>query len=400
MEKFVHLHLHTDYSLLDGACKIDNDGQPGDLFKVAEKYKMPAVAITDHGNMFGVVKFYQSAMSTGIKPIIGCELYIDPSDEDKDQRKSYHLTLLAKNNDGYKNLSKLLSKAYIENLVAGKGKIKKEWLAQYKDGLIALSGCLEGEIPSSLLEGKEEKEVEKIVDFYVSVFGKENFYIELMDNGMKEQQKIIPSLYKIAKKFAVKVVATNDVHYVNKEDAKIQEILLCVGTKTTLDDQNRLKLPTEEFYFKSTQEMIEIFKDYPEAINSTIEIAERCNVIIEFGKVYLPEFDVPEGETPDSLLRKLCYEGLKKRYQHISLELTKRLDYELEIIKQKGFSSYFLIVSDFIKYAKENNISVGPGRGSGAGSLVSYCLGITDIDPVKYGLLFERFLNPARKDAS
>lgn len=397
MEKFVHLHLHTDYSLLDGACKIDNDGQAGELFKVAEKYKMPAVAITDHGNMFGVIKFYQSAMAAGIKPIIGCEVYIDPSDESKDQRKSYHLTLLAKNNDGYRNLSKLLSKAYVENLVAGKGKIKKEWIAEYKDGLIALSGCLEGEIPSSLLEGKQEKEVDKIVDFYVSVFGKENFYVELMNNGMEEQEKIIPLLYKIAKKFNIGVVATNDVHYVNKDDAKLQEILLCIGTKTTLDDPNRLKLPTEEFYFKSPQQMSDIFKDYPEAIAATIEIAERCNVVIEFGKVYLPEFDVPKGETPDSWLKKLCYEGLKKRYHHISLELTKRLDYELGIIKQKGFSSYFLIVNDFIKYAKENNIPVGPGRGSGAGSLVSYCLGITDIDPVKYGLLFERFLNPARK---
>ncbi len=396
-KKFVHLHLHTDYSLLDGACKIDDNGEPGELFKAAQKYGCNAVAITDHGNMFGVIKFYQHAVASGIKPIIGCEVYIDPEDEKKDQRKSYHLTLLVKNNDGYKNLSKLLSKAYIENLIAGKGKIKKEWLKDYKDGLIALSGCLEGEIPSSILEGKPQDEIDKIVDFYVSVFGKENFYIELMDNCMEEQKRLLPLLSNIAKRFGIGVVATNDVHYVYKTDAKIQEILLCIGTKTTLDDPNRLRLPTEEFYFKSPQEMCEIFKDYPEAIKATLEIAERCNVIIEFGKVFLPEFEVPEGETPDSFLRKLCYEGLKKRYQHISLEVTKRLDYELEVIKQKGFSSYFLIVYDFIKYAKENKIPIGPGRGSGAGSIVSYCLGITDIDPIKYGLLFERFLNPARK---
>lgn len=397
-KKFVHLHLHTEYSLLDGACRIyDNNGQPSELFKLAKEYQMPAVAITDHGNMFGVIEFYRACYEVGIKPIIGCEIYIDPEDEEKDQRKSFHLTLLAKNFDGYKNLMKLLSKGYIENLIAGKGKIKKSCLKDYSDGLIALSGCLEGEISNAIMEEKSEKEIEKILEGYLEAFGKENFYIELMENGLEEQKKVLPKLYNIAKKYGLKVVATNDVHYVHKKEAFLQEILLCIGTRTTLDDPNRLKFGSDEFYFRSPDEMYEIFKDYPEALKNTIEIAERCNIELEFGKIHLPEISLPSSETADSLLRKLCEEGLKKRYEHISLDISKRLDYELEIIKQKGFSSYFLIVYDFINYAKENKIPVGPGRGSGAGSLVSYCLGITNIDPIKYNLLFERFLNPARK---
>lgn len=398
MKEFVHLHLHTEYSLLDGACRIyDNNGQPSDLFAQLNKYKMPAVAITDHGNIFGVIEFYNAAITCGIKPIIGCEVYIDPSDTIKDQRKSFHLTLLARNNEGYKNIMKLLSKAYTENLIGNKGKIKKEWFEEYKEGIIVLSGCLEGEIAYHILQGKEDKEIEKIVGFYVDVFGKQNFYIELMDNNLEDQKKVIPKLYNLAKKFGVNVVATNDVHYVEKKDAKLQDILLCIGTKSTLDDPNRLRFETEEFYLKSAEEMYELFKEYPEALKNTVDIAKQCNVIIEFGKVYLPEIELPDGETADSFLRKLCYEGLKKRYENISLDIDNRLNYELEIIKQKGFSAYFLIVYDFVNYAKRNNISVGPGRGSGAGSLVSYCLGITDVDPIKYNLLFERFLNPARK---
>lgn len=397
-KEFVHLHLHTEYSLLDGVCKIfDVEDQPGSLFKFLQKYNMPAVAITDHGNMFGVIEFYRACVSSGIKPIIGCELYIDASDTLQDQRKSFHLTVLAKDATGYKNLMKLLSKGYEENLVAGKGKIKKEWFDSYKEGLIVLSGCLEGEISYHLLNNSSEEKIKEVVGFYLDVFGRNNFYIELMDAGLEEQKKVLPKLYEISKKFEIKTVATNDVHYVERKDSKLQEILLCIGTKTTLDDPNRLKFDTDQFYLKSAEEMYEIFKDCPEALKNTIEIAHQCNVEIEFEKIYLPEFVLPEGETADSMLRKLCEEGLKKRYQHISLDLTRRLDYELEIIKQKGFSSYFLIVHDIVNFAKQNNIPVGPGRGSGAGSLVSYCLGITDIDPIKYDLLFERFLNPARK---
>ncbi|MCS7151187.1 MAG: DNA polymerase III subunit alpha [Endomicrobia bacterium] len=394
MKEFVHLHLHSEYSLLDGMCRVD---QGSDLFEITKRYNMPALAITDHGNMFGAIEFYRSCTSAGIKPIIGCEVYIDPEEKIPDQRKSFHLTLLAKNDVGYKNLMKLLSKAYEENLVAGKGKVKKDWLKVYAKDIIALSGCLEGEIAYCLLEGKAEKDIEKTIEFYIDVFGKDNFYIELMDNNLEDQKKILPKLYEIAKRFGLKVVATNDIHYVRKQDAKLQEIILCIGTRTTLDSPDRLSFGSDEFYLKSPEEMYEVFKEYPDALKNTVEISQQCNLIIEFGKIHLPEFTLPEGETADNLLRKLCYEGLKERYEHIPLEITNRLEYELEIIKQKGFSPYFLIVRDFVNFAKENNIPVGPGRGSGVGSLVSYCLGITDVDPIKYGLLFERFLNPARK---
>lgn len=398
MNEFVHLHLHTEYSLLDGACKIyNNQNQPDLIFQVAQEYKMPALAITDHGNMFGVIEFYEASSSCGIKPIIGCEVYIDPEEEIQDQRKSFHLTLLAKDEVGYKNLMKLLSKGYTENLIAGKGKIKKSWLNEYKDGLIALSGCLEGELAYNILENKEEKVIKDKINFYLDVFGRDNFYIELMYNNIPEQKIVLEKSIKIAKDLSLKTVVTNDVHYVKKDDAKLQEILLCISTRTTLDDPDRLRFSSDEFYFKSPQEMYEIFKDFPDALKNTLEIAEKCNLIIDFSKIYLPEITLPTSETADSFLRKLCYEGIKKRYSHISLEVTKRLEYELEVIKKMGFSSYFLIVYDFINYAKENKIPIGPGRGSGAGSLVSYSLGITDIDPIKYGLLFERFLNPARK---
>ncbi|MFN3550670.1 MAG: DNA polymerase III subunit alpha, partial [Endomicrobiia bacterium] len=375
----------------------DNKAEPSELFKLAKQYNMPSIAITDHGNMFGAIEFYRACSETGLKPIIGCEIYIDPEDEQKDQRKSFHLTLLAKNFNGYKNLIKILSKAYVENLVAGKGKVKKSWLKEYSKDLIALSGCLEGEIANSILESKTQDEIDKIVEVYVDAFGKENFYIELMDNNLEDQKKVLPKLVEISNRHKLKLVATNDVHYVKDKDYKLQEILLCIGTRTTLDDPNRLRFGSEEFYFKSPQQMVEIFKDYPEAVKNTVFISEQCNLLIDFSKIYLPEIPLPEGETADSLLRKLCEEGLKKRYTHISLDVSNRLDYELEVIKQKGFSSYFLIVYDFINYAKQDKIPVGPGRGSGAGSIVSYCLGITDIDPIKYGLLFERFLNPARK---
>ncbi len=396
--EFVHLHNHTEFSLLDGACRIwDTAGKPAEIFKKAIDFGMPALSITDHGNMFGVIDFYEACMESGIKPIIGCELYLD-TEQEAQGKKSYHLTVLAKNNLGYKNLMKLLSRGFTENLVAGKGKIKKEWLKEFSEGLIALSGCLEGEIPTHILQGKPETEIDKTVEFYKEVFGEENFFIELMYNGLEEQKKVLPELINVAKRNNLNIVATNDVHYVEKKDAIVQDILLCINTGTTLKNPNRLKFDTQEFYLKSPQEMQQIFSNYPEAIKNTLEIAHRCNVIIEFGNVYLPEFKVPNGETADKYLRTLCEEGLKKRYQHIDIEVFKRLDYELSIIKEKGLAPYFLIVWDFINFALKNNIPVGPGRGSGAGALVSYCLGITNVDPIKYGLLFERFLSLGRKE--
>lgn len=394
--EFVHLHNHSEYSLLDGACRIlDNKGNPAEFIKLAAKYGMNSLAITDHGNLFGVIEFYQGCLKEGIKPIIGCEVYIDP--EEEDSRKSFHLTLLAKDNTGYKNLMKLVSKGFVENLVAGKGKIKKEWLREYSEGLIALSGCLQGEVASLALQESGEKKILDVAGWYREVFGKENFFVEIMNNGMKEQQKVIPQLVNMAKKIGVGIVATNDVHYVNKDGSLLQEVLLCIGTGTTLTDPKRLKFSTQEFYFKTPQQMKEIFKDYPEAIKNTVEIAKRCNVEINFDKIYLPEFKLPEGETAESFLKKLCEEGLKKRYKEITPEVKQRLEYELSVINKMGFAAYFLIVWDFINYARSKNIPVGPGRGSGAGALVSYCLGITNIDPIKYGLLFERFLNPDRK---
>jgi DNA polymerase III subunit alpha len=400
---FVHLHNHTEYSLLDGACSIlDLKGKPGPLLLQAYNYKMPALAITDHGNLFGAINFYKTAIQAGVKPIIGCEIYIAPGSRfDKTSRgiseASYHITLLAKDEEGYKNLIRLVTIAYLEGFYY-RPRIDKEVLAQHNKGLIALSGCLNNEISQNILKDDLERARLTIYE-YTQIFGKDHFYLELQDHGLEEQKKVNPVLIELGKKESVPLVATNDCHYLIKADAYAHEILLCVGTGRKINEPDRLKLPSEEFYFKSPQEMEELFKDVPEALANSVRIAERCNLQLNFDKIYLPHYNIPD-KSPDTdldkYLKKLCEEGLKERYPEITPQIKQRLEYELKVISNMGYASYFLIVWDFIKYARQHNIPVGPGRGSGAGSLVAYSLKITNIDPLRYGLLFERFLNPER----
>ena len=389
---FVHLHTHTEYSLLDGACRIK------ELVAKAKKYKMPALAITDHGVMYGVIQFYKEAIRQGVKPIIGCEVYVAPNSRfDKStQRKEtpYHLILLAKNNEGYKNLIKLVTLSYLEGFYY-KPRIDKKILKEYSKGLIGLSACLKGEIPYYILQNNLNKVKEVAIDF-VSIFGEDNFYLELQKNGIPEQEIVNENLIKIGQELSIPLVATNDIHYLEKKDASAHEILLCIQTATNLDDPKRLKFATDKFYFCSPEEMNQNFSEIPQAIENTIRIAERCNLKINFKQAQLPEFSVPPNYNISSYLKELCYNGLKERYTTITRELEERLEYELSVIEKMGFVPYFLIVWDFVRYAKEKNIMVGPGRGSAAGSLVAYCLKITNVDPMAYGLLFERFLNPER----
>ncbi|MFA5090381.1 MAG: DNA polymerase III subunit alpha [Candidatus Omnitrophota bacterium] len=391
--EFIHLHLHTQYSLLDGACRIP------DLLALTNEYKMDSLAITDHGNMFGAIDFYLEAQKAGIKPIIGCEVYVAPSSRlDKTtsgiEDSSYHLILLAKDETGYRNLMKLVSLGYLEGFYY-RPRIDKEILSLYQKGIIGLSACIKGEIPV-LLQQRRYHDALKVADEYLNILGKENFYLEVQQNFIPEQKIANEGLLKISKELDIPLVATNDVHYLKKEHAASHEALLCIQTQTTLDDPNRLRFQTEEFYFKSPREMKELFKDLPQAISNTIEIAERCNLELDFSKVHLPRYEPPGKVEKGEFLRQLCEEGLKKRYPEVTDKIKERLEEELGIIKDMGFISYFLIVWDFIHYAKSHSIPVGPGRGSAAGSLTSYLLGITDIDPLKYGLLFERFLNPER----
>ncbi len=398
---FVHLHLHTEYSLLDGACRIlDNRGAPGNLIQRASQYKMPALGITDHGNMFGAIGFYQACVNSGIKPIIGCEIYVAPQSRYVKEgsgisEAANHLLLLAKDKTGYENLMKLVSIGYLEGFYY-RPRIDKEVLKDYSKGLVCLTGCLKGEVSQAILNDDHDR-AKKDISFYSEIFGKENLYLELIDNGISEQKKVCQELIKLGKEMGIPLVATNDCHYVDKTDAYAQEILLCIGTGKTLDDPSHLKFSTEEFYFKSPQEIKQIFAEIPQAIKSTTEITEKCNLQLDFETMHLPDYKVPENYNFDEYLRNLCEGGLKKRYTKATPDIRKRLDYELSVISQMGFASYFLIVWDFIEYAKRQKIMVGPGRGSGAGSLVAYLLGITELDPLKYGLLFERFLNPGRK---
>ena len=391
---FVHLHVHTQYSLLDGACKLDN------LLDYAIRYKMPAVAMTDHGNMFGAIEFYQRAIDRGVKPIIGCEIYVAPDSRFEKSSKgiqeaSFHLILLAKDETGYKNLMKLVSIGYIEGFYY-RPRVDKEVLAKYNDGLIALSACLKGEIPHLILAG-DIASAKRTTDAYRHIFGKGNFYLEVQDNLIKEQNTVNKEILKIAKDLDIPVVATNDVHYLAKEDSKAHEALMCIQTQTTVDDPNRMRLQTDEFYFKSADIMKRSFGTMiPEAITNTIEITGKCNLELDFSKPHLPHFHPPDNQTREEYLRKLVYEGVELKYPDITKILKERVEHELKIIEESGYASYFLIVWDFVNYAKSKEITVGPGRGSAAGSVVSYALGITDIDPIKYGLLFERFLNPAR----
>ena len=391
--KFVHLHTHTQYSLLDGASLLT------ELIKLAQVYNMPALAITDHGNMFGAIEFYLLCKKAGIKPIIGCEVYLAPNSRfDKSShgihQAAYHLILLAKDLKGYHNLMKLISIGYLEGFYY-KPRIDKEVLRQYSEGLICSSACLKGEINHLILSNQLDA-ARKVAGEYNEIFGKGNFYLEMMDHGLLEQKQANQELIKISKELGIGLVGTNDCHYLQKSHARAHEALLCIQTQTTLDDPNRMKMSTDEFYLKTADEMARVFKDTPEAISNTQEIADKCNLELDLSSTHLPHFPPPEGKTRKGYLKELVITGLKNRYPEITDTIEKRVSHELKIIESSGFVSYFLIVWDFIKYAKDNDIPTGPGRGSAAGSVVSYCLGITDLDPLKYGLLFERFLNPDR----
>jgi len=402
MKEFVHLHLHTEYSLLDGMCRIE------EVTKLAHQYQMPALAITDHGSMHGVIKFYKSAIKNGIKPIIGCELYVAPKSRFEKKTHgikdaSFHLTCLVKDLQGYKNLMKLSTLSYLEGYYY-KPRIDKELLSQYSEGLLILSGCLKSEISHYILQDNIEKAME-VIGEYQDIMGKENFYLELMEIGMEEQRKVNRVLVELSKKTSAELVATNDCHYLKKEDAFSHEILLCIQTGTHLEDPKRMRLSTDEFYFKSPEEMISSFSEIPQAIKNTVEISEKCNVELTFGKYFLPKYPVPEGKDENEYLEELVCKGLREKFgieAEVPLEeksdnpVIKRVVYELGIIKKMNFSNYFLIIQDFVKEAKKRGIRVGPGRGSAAGSIVAYLLDITEINPLRYGLIFERFLNPAR----
>jgi DNA polymerase-3 subunit alpha len=391
---FVPLHLHTEYSLLDGAIRIP------ELIATAREYRMPAVAVTDHGNMFGAVEFYQAASRAGIKPILGCEMYVAPESRTDRTRgetdeAAFHLVLLARDNDGYRNLVSLISRAYTEGFYY-KPRIDRELLAQYSGGLIGLSACMKGEIPYYLRRGDLEKARETALQ-YKRILEPENFFLELQENGLKEQEDLNRRLYELGRELHIGLVATNDSHYLRREDARAHEILLCIQTGKTMSDPNHMRFEGDGFYFHSPEEMLEAFKNLPEAVLNTREIAERCNVDLRFGDNMLPKFETPDGSRPSEYLQRLAVGGLEEKMKGPPHEAYReRLARELAVIKKMGYSSYFLIVWDFINYAKAHGIPVGPGRGSAAGSLVAYALGITEINPIKYGLLFERFLNPER----
>lgn len=393
MSGFTHLHLHTEYSLLDGACRLDN------VLDRAIELGQTSIAITDHGVMYGAVDFYKKAKAKGIKPIIGCECYVAARTRfDKVHAldsERYHLVLLCKNATGYQNLIAMVSKAWTEGFYT-KPRIDKELLEKHSEGLIALSACLAGEIPRALTAGNYEKAKETAL-WYKSVFGEGNFYLELQNHGINEQKQIEPLLIRLSDETGIPLVATNDTHYVNREDSKTQQVLICVATNTTIGQENSLEFQTDEFYLKSEKEMLDIFSHVPQAIENTQKIADMCNFDFEFGNTKLPHFEVPDGKDHFTWFKEQCYEGMYRNYgDNPPSEYFERLDYELDVINKMGYVDYFLIVHDFIRYAKSKGIPVGPGRGSGAGSLAAYCIGITGIDPMKYNLLFERFLNPER----
>ena len=393
MPRFTHLHVHSHYSLLDGLPKIDK------LLKYTKELGMDSVALTDHGVLYGAIEFYQKAKSLGIKPIIGEEIYL--AYERMHQRrpniddKRYHLVLLARDFQGYQNLVKLTTQAWLEGFYY-KPRIDEELLEKHSEGLICLSACLQGKIPKLILAGKLE-EAERLAQKYNSIFGKDNFYLEIQPHpNIPKQKKVNKVLISISKKFGIPLVATNDVHYLKSKDAEAQDILMLINTNADPNDPERLTMKMDNFSFRPQEEMEKFFKDVPEAIENTQKIVNKISLEFELGKTKLPYFKVPNGKTPDEYLSELCGEGLKTHFSNITTEIRKRLRYELSVIKQTDFASYFLIVQDFINWAKENKIVVGPGRGSAAGSLVSYLLNITDVDPLKYNLLFERFLNPER----
>ncbi|CAN5225948.1 DNA polymerase III subunit alpha [soil metagenome] len=391
-DSFVHLHLHTEYSLLDGAIRMK------ELMQKAKKFGMPAVAITDHGNLYGAIEFYQEAKKAGIKPIVGCEAYMAPGsikDRPNNQRDAaYHFTLLAKDETGYRNLVKLVSNAHLEGMHY-KPRIDKEMLASHSAGLIGLSACLKGEINMAIQSDNLAKARQSAAEFR-DILGADNFFLELHDHGIEAQQKCNATLPTLAKEFGLGLVAANDVHFLERAHHDAHDVMICIGTGKMVHDERRMRY-VPELYFKSADEMRALFPDHPDAITNTLEIAERCHLELEFGVSKYPEYPAPDGKSREAYLRELCYKGLHERYgDRTDRELIKRLDYELDVLETTGFVSYFLIVWDFIHYAKQRGIPVGPGRGSAAGSMVAYVLGITDVDPLQFNLLFERFLNPDR----
>ena len=392
---FVHLHLHTEFSLLDGACRIKK------LVKQVKELGQEAVAITDHGCMYGVIDFYRACKAEGIKPIIGCEVYVAPRGRTRFQKvhefdaESRHLVLLCRNEEGYRNLSYMVSQAYLEGFYI-KPRIDMELLREHCGGLIACSACLGGEIPRLLLADEYEKAKEVALEMR-ELFGEDGYYLEMQDHGIPAQKRVNAGLVRLHEETGIPLIATNDAHYLRREDAEMQDILMCIQTGTTLEEPNRMRFETREFYVKSEEEMAALFPNHPEALENTAKIAELCNVEFEFGKYHLPHFQLPEGWTDgEAYFKKLCLDGFARRYPDGPEEYRKQLQYEMDMIRKMGFVDYFLIVSDFIAFAKGNGIPVGPGRGSAAGSMVSYCLNITDLDPMKYNLYFERFLNPER----
>lgn len=391
-DSFVHLHTHSEFSLLDGAIRIK------ELVRKVKEMGMQAVALTDHGSMYGAIEFYTEAKQAGIKPIIGCEVYVAPKsrfDKASKEDKSHHLVLLARDAEGYRNLMKLVSKGFLEGFYY-RPRVDRELLIEHSNGLIALSACLSGQIPKLIARGKLER-AEQVARELQDIFGKGNFYLEIMDQHLESQMEINEKMAEISERTGIPLVATNDVHYLEKADHTAHDVLLCIQTGSTVDEADRLRFSSSEFYLRTPQEMKELMIEYPQALENTLLIAEMCNLSIELDQTFLPHYEPPEGYDLDTYLEKICWENLPRRYPEVTPEIEERLKKELATIKEMGFSGYFLIVWDFINYAKSQKIMVGPGRGSAAGSIVSYILGITNVDPLKYGLLFERFLNPDRR---
>jgi len=387
---FTHLHVHTEYSLLDGMCRIPQ------LISRAKELGMDSLAITDHGVMYGAIEFYSAAKEAGIKPIIGTETYLAQNSRfsrDASDKNNYHLILLAKNRTGYHNLIQLVTKAHLEGFYY-KPRVDKELLEQCHDGLIALSACTSGEVPRLILEGRIQ-EAKQATLWYKRTFG--DFYLEIQRHPIPELEQINQTLIPMSTELDIPLVATNDVHYVNRADASTHDLLLCIGTNSSIHDEKRMKMAGDFFYLKAPSEMAELYRDIPQAVDNTERIAEKCNLKLEFGRLYLPEIEVPEGKTADQYLAELCYQGLSQYYRRVTPEIQERLDYELEVIRQTQFANYFLVVWDIISFAKKQNILFGV-RGSAAASIVLHCLGLTEVDPVAHKLVFERFLNLERRE--
>jgi len=387
---FTHLHVHTEYSLLDGMCRIPQ------LVSRAKELGMDSLAITDHGAMYGVIEFYRSAREAGIKPIIGCEVYLAPrsrSGRDVADRNHYHLILLAKNHTGYQNLIQLVTKAHLEGFYY-RPRVDKELLEQHHDGLIALSSCLAGEIPRLILEGRLQ-DAKQAAQWYRQVFG--DFYLEVQRQPISELEQVNQAIIAMSDELGIPLVATNDIHYIRQEDAQAHDLLLCIGTNSSIHDEKRMKMASDTLYLRSPEEMAELFRDIPQALDNAERIAEMCDLTLEFGRLHLPEIELPPGKTADEFLAALCYENLPRYYPQPTEEIKQRLGYELEVIEKTQFANYFLVVWDIISFTRERDILFGV-RGSAAASIVLHCLGITEVDPIEHELVFERFLNLERKE--